>query len=318
MAHTLTKGTIIGDFTLVEELTRRGGMAQIFLAHRNNDPTRQVALKISRSGQNGHQAFKDLLKLESERLCLLRHPGIVRIYPMDIHGDIQYAARANQIEEDPWYFVMEHIDGEPFVTERLMSFSLNWRIELFYQLLIIVDYMHLCDCAHGDLKPENILFRQPPQAHQTPSIVLIDFGTASGLDKVGPELGASPQYASPELLAALTQPQYPRDLLIPEKMDIWALGAILFELMTGRRLIPDQKVSRITSRLRGQLDRISDLVPNVPPSLDKLLNVMLQRDPARRPPIKDVITAIEEKIAPLRPPRIGTEQQPERTRFRLL
>lgn len=307
--------TEIGDYTIDRKLSTQGGCAGIYLAHKSDFEHLQVVLKVARTAEKGSgngrygNAYEDLLRLETNALCRLRHPGIVRIFPLVIRGRVQYAGRATNIDGHPWYFVMEHINHGAIQPNTFVEqgFPLVWRIELFYQLLTIVNYMHQMGYAHGDLKPDNIMLRFPQSVDQVPVPVLVDFGTVSDVDRVGPELAASPRYAPPELLAAMVNPNFDRDILVPEKIDVWALGAILFELVTGRSLIPEKvdQVMQITTLLRGQLDQISDLNPDAPPVLDSLLEHMLNRTPALRPPVNQLVIAVEEKLTALRPPRIG-------------
>lgn len=315
-------GDRIGSYTISSELSKRGGMAQVFLAYLTEQPDSRVVLKIARCPDNGHSAFKDLLKTETKILRELRHPGIVRIFPMEIHRKIVYEGRAEGLEGQPWYFVMEYIDGMLLEPAKLVKrFPLAWRIELFYQLLTIINYMHgqgyvdVPGYAHGDLKPDNIIFRQPPAPDQVPNLAVVDFGTASDLDHVGPVLGASPPYAAPELLAAMLDNQYPRRKLLPEKLDVWSLGTILFELVTGRRLIQMQKPEVIvTTLLRGELAKIRDYCPEAPESLDKLLDAMLNRQSAAaRPPVHQLLNALEEDIPEIRPPRVITAVSPDKS-----
>lgn len=301
----LHSGMMVGGYQLERELSTRGGCAQIFLAFHPTNPEFKMVLKISKDGKDmpaNRSAYRDLLRLEAETLSKLRHPGIARIFPIVLrHNSIKYAGRATTIAHKPWYFALEYIDGPLLDISKLRDFPLKWRVELFYQLLIIVDYMHSQKIAHGDLKPDNIFLRHQPHPEQMPLPVLIDFGTASSLERVGPELGVSIQYAAPELLAALTRADYPRENLAPEQIDVWALGAILFELVSGQRMVPYHSIKKITtSVLTGQTDKLRDVKPDAPVGLDKLLHYMFET----RPPVKQIITAIEERIDEIRPPRL--------------
>ncbi len=304
---SIVAGTLIGPFTIEKSLAS-SGMATIFVAHETERPDCRVALKVARTDTEHHHTFKDLIQHETAVLNQLRHPGVVRIYPLVIHGKTLYSARAASQKDQPFYFAMELLEGEPLsnqmklITER---YPFEWRIELFYQLLVIVAYMHAHDIAHCDLKPDNILFRNRLQIDEIPSPVLIDFGTSSEIDRLTSEPAGTIAYAAPELLLALhahiDRSQLPP--LLPDKFDIWALGAIFFELMTGRQLVRARnKEQAFTSIVKGELPTIASIRPDLPESLDVLLKVMLRRTPEERPPVEQLVRALEEKVS--RPPRI--------------
>ncbi len=296
----------VGNYKIVQSV-HSGGMGRIFLAHELERPAFQVALKISLVDKKGGTAYQDLLRTEAEVLYALNHPGIVRLYPLRIDEKVELCARADGINGTPWYYIMEYIDGPKLNTAQIAKdFSLNWRLELFYQIVQAVDYMHKMGYAHGDLKPDNILFRYEPVENRIPIPVLVDFGTASPVDRPNLEIGGSWNYSPPEVLLALQRDDVPKDNLWPEKIDIWALGAIYFELITGRRLVPGKTRNQISTTVLGQkLDAIRDLERDLPKSLDNLLSRLLHKDPAQRPPTFQIIRALDEKLDIARPPRLA-------------
>jgi len=119
------------------------------------------------------------------------------------------------------------------------TYSIDWTLELFYQILIAVEFMHHNGVAHGDLKPDNIIFRQSPAANKLPQPVLIDFGSASLFDRMR-QLTSSMGYSPPEVMDAVKKKiglnEAPN--IDAEKIDIWALGVILFEILAGRKMRP--------------------------------------------------------------------------------
>ncbi len=311
MAMTLQNGDIIGPYTISKSLSDDGGMSQVFLAYDTERPSHLAAIKVQLTHNNNSTVFQDLLRQEGEFLQRLRHPGIIHIYPLRINNRIAYAARASDHPNQPWYYAMEYINkgnSLDYYGKRIKKHPVAWVIEMFYQLLIIVQYIHQRGYAHCDLKPQNILLRRPPAANETPLPILIDFGSAAEVKRGIRQLSASLRYSSPEVVLALNRQDIPPEKLIrhPKKTDIWALGAILFEVLTGRPLINRKRRADITTTiLRGRLDTIRSLRPDIHASLDKLLGVMLRRNPEERPNIDEVIWAIEERIYSVRPPRIG-------------
>ena len=310
MGTSINSGDVIGPYVIEKSLSQDGGMSQVFLAHDEQRPLYKAALTVQRTHNENRAAFQDLLRYESEVLQRLRHPGIVHIYPLHIDRVVTYAARAHIQEGKPWYFAMEYIQYNSLDTyiKKIRKYPLSWSLELFYQILLIVHYMHRIGYAHSDLKPSNIMFRTPPAPDQVPSPILVDFGSATQIQRGIKELSASLRYAPPEVILALERKDIPPHELIPKprKVDIWALGAILFEIVTGRPLINKRSRKNITSTIvQGELDDLRSRRPEVHVSLDKLLSVMLSRQAERRPDTKTIIVAIEERIASTRPPRVS-------------
>ncbi len=308
---TLQNGDIIGPYTIYKSLSDDGGMSQVFLAYDTERPSYMAAVKVQITHNDNRTTFQDLLRQEAQFLQRLRHPGIIRIYPLRIDNRIAYAARAHEHPHQPWYYAMEYInkgDNLDHYIKKIRKLPVEWTIEMFYQLLITVQYIHQRGYAHCDLKPQNILLRRPPSTNESPLPVLIDFGSAANIKQGVQQLSASIRYSSPEVIMALSRQDIPPGTLIrhPKKTDVWALGAILFEMLTGRPLINrKRRVDITTTILRGELDSIRSLRPGIHTSLDKLLNVMLQREPDKRPSITELIQAIEERIHSVRPPRIS-------------
>jgi eukaryotic-like serine/threonine-protein kinase len=210
-------GKRIGSYRIIKELGR-GGMSAVYLAERADGVyQQQVALKMLLEGTlfDGQ-----LRRFQSERhiLASLNHDNIARLYDGGISSDGQ-----------PW-FVMEFVEGNP-IDEYCNSrnFSLTERLKLFLKVCDAVQYAHRNLIAHRDLKPLNILVTDEGNAK------LLDFGIAKLL---GSEenyqdefpsthaglLPLTPSYASPEQL---------RRQNITASSDIYQLGIILYELLTG-------------------------------------------------------------------------------------
>jgi serine/threonine protein kinase len=299
----------VGDY-LIDKTLSQSGMSYIHLAHLPNQANYKVALKIHLGSDSPHNVYQDLLRVEAEHLTRLRHPNIVRIFPQHLPtGKVLYCARAMELPDHPWYLVMEYIPGSDLgkYVKTLGKFPVPWIIELFYQLLTTVQFMHKMGYGHCDLKPENILLRESPDPYRMPQPILTDFGTTHRLDEKIVQPTRSLRYSPPEVIIAYTRKdiktsEFP---LYPEKIDLWSLGAILFELLTGRHLFNQERETDITSSiLRGEINKVQSLRPEVHESLDKVLSVMLKVHPEDRPGVDEIIEAIEERISSVRPPRI--------------
>ncbi len=306
---TLT-GEQLGQYTLEKRLSSPGGMAQIFLAKDTRNPNLKAAIKIQLANNDNRSVYQDLLNQEVEVLRVLRHPSIVHLYPLEIDGCIHRIARAAQLTHKPWYFAMQYLG--PFTLadhlKKISDLPLEWGIELFYQILITIDYMHQKGYAHCDLKPPNIFLRYPPEPSFYPMPILADFGSATRITEGIHQLTASLRYSPPEVLLAMERHDVNWDHIQPDKVDIWALGAILFEIVTGRPLVKARQRQEITTTIiRGEFDQIANQRRDKHPglqSLDKVIARMISQDPDQRPPIAHIIRAIDEHIASVRPPRI--------------
>ncbi|MEO0421810.1 MAG: serine/threonine-protein kinase [Pseudomonadota bacterium] len=209
-------GTDIGPYRLVQELGR-GGMGVVYRAARSDGTFEQeVALKLLPTGVGAEQVQR--FEAERQILAPLQHPHIARLLDGGFTAD------------GTPYFVMDYVDGVPITTycdrQRL---TLPARLALFRQVCAAVQYAHQNLVVHRDLKPSNILVTADGE------VKLLDFGIAKLID---PSAGAAspltqagarlmtPEYASPEQI---------RGEAITTGSDVYQLGVLLYELLTGRR-----------------------------------------------------------------------------------
>lgn len=304
----LKPGTQLHNFVIDKLLSEQGGMSHIYQAHDVERPDYPVAVKVGLTQGKMAKAFKDLLLRESQVLAKLHHPTIVHIIPQQFGRNVAYVAKT---DDDAPYYAMEYITGPTLdqCTKQIAKrFPFEWAIELFYQIVIGVHYMHQLGYAHCDLKPQNIMLRREPEVHQMPQPVLIDFGAVSPV-RLMSELAVSIRYAPPEALKALDRPDMPeyKDIRA-DKVDIWGLGVILYEIVTGQPLFNqrNENVMR-TTILQGKLKSMTDQRDEVHKSMDKLMMQMLKSDPTQRPSTTRIIEALEKRITSVRPPRIAVK-----------
>ena len=214
-----TLGKQVGVYRIIEELGY-GGTGTVYLAQRADEVfQQQVALKMLRAG---FVIDEQLVRFQSERriLASLNHDNIARLYDGGITGDGQ-----------PW-FAMEYVKGKPideFCHSR--NYSLEERLGLFLEVCYAVQYAHRNLIAHRDLKPGNILVNEEGK------VKLLDFGIAKLLvpDDNREDLLPSTHTGLLPLTPAYASPEQIRKQTITTSSDIYQLGLILFELLTGLR-----------------------------------------------------------------------------------
>lgn len=208
---SLASGTIVGGFR-IDRLIGRGGMGEVYLAHRESaDFEQRVALKMLRPEAVGHSQLFDA---ERRLLAGLEHPGIARL----IDGGIAPDGRP--------YMALEYVEGREITAWCAeQRAGLATRLKLFLELCDAVGYAHARLVVHRDIKPSNILVDEEGRAR------LLDFGVArlidtAALDRTMTQALLTPDYAAPEQFGG-GEPTV--------AADIYALGAVLFELLTARR-----------------------------------------------------------------------------------
>jgi serine/threonine-protein kinase len=252
----------------------RGGMGIVYRA-RQVGLKRLVALKMILAGPHATAAQRVRFRTEAEVLARLRHPNIVQIYEV------------GEVEDRP-YFAMEYVAGGS-LADRLAGTPLPSRsaAELTETLARTVEYAHQCGILHRDLKPANILLQSDSAdkaAGFSPRIS--DFGLARILDdptesaaqrqtRTGTILG-TPSYMAPE------QTEAERGKIGPA-VDVYALGAILYEMLTGRPPIQGETTLDTLEQVRLQ-EPVPPrrLQPKVPRDLETICLKCLRKEPHRR------------------------------------
>ncbi|MGA9335931.1 MAG: serine/threonine-protein kinase, partial [Rudaea sp.] len=211
--QTLPPDAVIGPFKLIDVLGE-GGSSTVFRAARSCDGVRQVvALKLLRRGVYTHDA-RQQFRRERQALSMLGHPGIARL----IEGGVTEAGLA--------YIALELVDGAPithYVREHRLN--LHQRLRLFLDVCRAVDAAHHALIVHRDLKPSNVLVTAAG------AVKLLDFGIAKLLD--GDD---ATQTRLPAFTPAYASPEQRNGGLITTATDVYALGVLLGELLTGERL----------------------------------------------------------------------------------
>jgi serine/threonine protein kinase len=253
----------IFDFRVVERVAQ-GGTGSVYLATRGTHE--RYALKVLRRENLGNEESLESLRREAELLSLLQHPNVVRLLAMGDDGG------------EP-FLVMEFIDGLSLA--ELLSYPLRMPlavgVTIVRDVLRALSYIHDLEregsprgIIHGDVSPQNLLVGSDGRAR------LLDFGVARepGLPARDSVVRCKPRYASPELLMG--------DPLGAES-DLFAVGAVLFQVLTGRKLFsatdPTVLFGQVT---RARIPTPSSIYPALSKAFDEVCKHALERDRTRR------------------------------------
>ncbi|MBN1220782.1 MAG: AAA-like domain-containing protein [Anaerolineae bacterium] len=256
-------GQYLGKYRLIERLGR-GGMADVHKAYQTG-LNRYVAIKAMHSHLTDQAGFIERFQREAAAVASLRHPNIVQVHDFFT-------------EDDTYYMVMEFIEGPTLETElhqrkaRGQLYSLAECVHIFSALTSAIDYAHSRGMIHRDLKPANIMFTADGQ------VVLTDFGIArimgaTRYTATGAVVG-TPVYMSPE------QAQGQQ---VDERSDIYSLGAILFEMVTGQILFEgDTPFAVVLKHVTEPPPHPTTINPNLPQPVEQVILKALSKNPNNR------------------------------------
>ena len=275
-------GRTIGSYTIVEKLGS-GGMGEVYFAEHRRI-ARPAAIKfllptLSRDADMVARFFN-----EARATALIKHPGIVEIYDCDVVDE-----RA--------YIVMEYLEGENLASavSRTGGFASEIAsiVSVAGQIASALAAAHSKGIVHRDLKPENVFLAIEGSRAEAPFIAkILDFGIAKLASKddgaashtrPGSLLG-TPVYMSPEQCRGLST--------VDHRADIYALGCIMFELVTGRHVfLKDAPGDLLVAHISETAPTVSSITPGVPVAFDQLVARMLAKSPDARPASMDLVVS---------------------------
>jgi formylglycine-generating enzyme required for sulfatase activity/predicted Ser/Thr protein kinase len=254
----------LGRYQLLQELGR-GAMGVVYKGH---DPSidRPVALKVLAAEPGLQDSEREQRRTrflrEARAAGRLTHPRIVTIYDV---GQ----------EQEQAFLVMEYVEGEPLdrILRRVGALPLARVLAIVDQVADALDYAHAHGIIHRDVKPGNILLSPDDRVKVT------DFGIARLADgelTLTQHTPGTPSYMAPEQVSG--QP-------VDGRSDVFALGALAYELLTGTRAFPGENLATIVHRIVNEEPRpLGETAPGLPAGLDPCLRRALAKDPARRYP----------------------------------
>jgi WD40 repeat protein/predicted Ser/Thr protein kinase len=258
----------LGDYRIVR-VVGEGGMGTVYEAEQAN-PRRRVAIKAIRGdlrSLRGRRRFE----YEAQVLASLEHPGIARLYEADVRPSD---------DRNRAFLVMEFVDGVPLDQYvRSASLDLRQRLELFLRICDPVAYAHRMGVIHRDLKPANILVMSDGQPK------VLDFGVARTLEMTASANALTADGQIVGTLAYMSPEQFDGRAPVDTRTDVYALGVVLHQLLTGR-----DPIDVSSAGLASAAHRLLTVVPEpigrrdrrLRGDLEVIVSRSLEKEPARR------------------------------------
>ena len=308
-------GRTVGSYVVVGKLGE-GGMGEVYRAH-DSRLKRDVAIKVLPREVAADADRLARFEREAQLLASLNHPNIAHVYGLDESGGVRG-------------LVMELVEGPTLADPPASPRSVDDILAIARQIVEALDAAHSAGVIHRDLKPANIKVR--PDG----TVKVLDFGLAKALDGAGGTGGAggaggagktgesSPTITTPAMTragvilgtAAYMSPEQARGRFVDKRVDIWAFGIVLYELLTGTRLFGGETVSETIAEVLKTEPDWTKLPPDTPPAVRRLLQRCLQRDAKAR--LRDIGDALPDLAATGEPAATVAGHQPAAGSFAMI
>ena len=282
-ADRLRSGTILDGRYEIGELLGQGGMGYV-VAARHVVLGKRVAIKVLKPELTADPEMADRFRLEARAASSIGHPNIVDVSDFGELPEAPGLARAS-------YFVMEHLDGQSLATriEEEGALRIEAATDIVRQMASALHAAHLAGIVHRDVKPENVILTT--RAGRLDHVKLLDFGIAK-LESSRRDTGRSLVLGTP----AYMSPEQARGLVLDGRADVYSLGVVLFELLTGQLPFDDPHPLLLVRRHATQpIPPIRELRAEIPAPLATLVTAMLAKRPEERPRTMDEVA---DRLAP--------------------
>jgi len=275
-------GQMVGHYKILAPIGA-GGMGEVYLAQ-DSRLGRQVALKLLPTYLSGDSDRLRRFEQEARVASSLNHPNVCMIHEV------------GEMEDGRHYIVMEHIEGVT-LRERLAIKPLKLRevLDAAVQVASALEAAHAAGVVHRDIKPENIMLRRDGY------LKVLDFGLAKLTEKLTERQRIEPEAPTRGMVktdvgvvmgtVAYMSPEQTRGLDIDARTDIWSLGVVLYEMVTGR--VPFEGTTNsdlIVSILEREPKPLTWLLPKAPAELQRIISKALRKDREERyQGIKDLL-----------------------------
>ena len=244
----------------VGDLIGRGGMAEVHIGY-DTRLGRTVAIKILRADLARDPSFQTRFRREAQAAAGLNHPAIVAVYDT---GEEQVPGADGNPQAVP-FIVMEYVEGHTVrdILKGDVAAPIDEAVEIASGVLTALDYAHHAGLVHRDIKPANVMLTP------TGAVKVMDFGIARALADAGNTMTQTQAVVG---TAQYLSPEQARGENVDARSDLYSVGCLLFELLTGRPpFVGDSPVSVAYQHVREEAPRPSDFASDVPPELDQVV-----------------------------------------------
>ncbi|MCE5208857.1 MAG: protein kinase [Chloroflexi bacterium] len=253
--------SLLGNRYQLQQTIGTGGMATVYLA-RDLMLERPVAIKLLKHDLSINPAFRKRFQQEARSAANLSHPNIVTVHDFGYH-------------KGRLFIVMENVPGQNLkeIIRETGQFSIEEALTIIIQACAGIGYAHRAGLVHCDIKPHNILVTPDQRVKVT------DFGIARALSSIQPDehsdtVWGSPQYFSPEQASGLAP---------SPASDVYSLGVILYEMLTGRLPFESDDPAELAHMHREVMPvPPRQIVPTIPVELEQIILKVLSKEPSAR------------------------------------